>query len=168
MGSKLDIEWLSNMQCTSQNCSSLLLFKIFLPYFSSYGYWEEVPGHLKKKIKSLKKVSIWNNTASEASYVHYDIFYNKKKSCKERSTLVQIIPKIATRCRISITKKQKSEVWIVCVKYRQIEGKSAFRAGTREFPPGNPRISPEFFIPVGSREFFRFPGKFREFFMYCE
>ena len=123
MGSKLDIEWLSNMQCTSQNCSSLLLFKIFLPYFSSYGYWEEVPGHLKKKIKSLKKVSIWNNTASEASYVHYDIFYNPKKNYKERSTLVQIIPKIATRCRFSITKNQK--FWILGKKYRQIEGISA-------------------------------------------
>ena len=31
--------------------------------------------------------------------------------------------------------------------------------------PGN---FPKFFIPVGSREFFRFPGKFRENFMYCE
>ena len=27
---------------------------------------------------------------------------------KERSTLVQILPKIATRCRIGITKKTKS------------------------------------------------------------
>ena len=41
------------------------------------------------------------------------------------------------------------------------------RAVSREFPPGNFREIPENSFPVHSREIFRFPGNFREFFMYC-
>ena len=34
--------------------------------------------------------------------------------------------------------------------------------------PGNPGNFPKIFSPAWSREFFRFPGKFREIFMYCD